>query len=53
MCGLCVRKCPEKAIRFEQKANEVNKEEWRDFLIFAEQEQGKIHPVVFELIGEP
>lgn len=52
MCGLCVRKCPEKAIRFEQKANEVNKEEWRDFLIFAEQEQGKIHPVVFELIGE-
>ena len=52
MCGLCVRKCPEKAIRFEQKANEVNKEEWRDFLIYAEQEQGKIHPVVFELIGE-
>lgn len=52
MCGLCVRKCPEKAIRFEQKANEVKKEEWKDFLIFAEQEQGKIHPVVFELIGE-
>lgn len=52
MCGLCVRKCPEKAIRFEQKANEVNKEEWKDFLIFAEQEQGKLHPVVFELIGE-
>lgn len=52
MCGLCVRKCPEKAIHFEQKANEVNKEEWKDFLIFAEQEQGKIHPVVFELIGE-
>lgn len=52
MCGLCVRKCPEKAIRFEQKANEVKKEDWRDFLIFAEQEQGKIHPVVFELIGE-
>ena len=52
MCGLCVSKCPEKAIHFEQKANEVNKEEWKDFLIFAEQEQGKIHPVVFELIGE-
>lgn len=52
MCGLCVRKCPEKAIRFEQKANEVKKEDWRDFLIFAEQEQGKIHPVVFELVGE-
>ena len=52
MCGLCVRQCPEKAIHFEQKANEVDKEQWKDFLIFAEQEQQEIHPVVFELIGE-
>ncbi|MGI6007184.1 MAG: FAD-binding protein [Ruminococcus sp.] len=52
MCGLCVRQCPEKAIHFEQRANEADKEQWKDFLIFAEQEQGVIHPVVFELIGE-
>ncbi len=52
MCGVCVRTCPNKAIYFEQKAGSVNKEEWKDFLIYVEQERGKIHPVVFELIGE-
>ena len=52
MCGLCVRHCQEKAIRFEQRADMVDKEKWRDFLIYAEQERGDIHPVVFELIGE-
>lgn len=52
MCGLCVRQCPERAIHFEQRANEADKEKWKDFLIFVEQEQGMIHPVAFELIGE-
>lgn len=52
MCGLCVRRCPEKAITFEQKANSVDKDKWKDFLIYAEQEAGDVHPVVYELIGE-
>lgn len=52
MCGLCVRNCPEHAIRFEQRANQVDKRKWKDFLIFVEQEQGRIHPVAIELIGE-
>ncbi len=52
MCGLCVRQCPVQAIRFEQRANEVNKEDWKDFLVVAEQERGEIHPVTLELIGE-
>ncbi len=52
MCGLCVRSCPEQAIKFEQHANEIDKAEWKDFLIFAEQERGEIHPVTYELIGE-
>lgn len=52
MCGLCVRRCPEKAIRFEQKANACDKSQWRDFLIYVEQERGDIHPVAYELIGE-
>ena len=45
MCGLCVRQCPEKAITFEQRAGTVDKKEWKDFLIFVEQEWGDIHPV--------
>ena len=52
MCGMCVRQCPEKAISFEQKAGSFDKDKWKDFLIFVEQERGDIHPVVFELIGE-
>ena len=51
MCGLCVKNCPEKAIRFEQKAGVVNKDEWKGILVFGEQEGGRIHPVVPELIG--
>ncbi len=52
MCGMCVRQCPEKAISFEQKAGSFDKDKWKDFLIFVEQERGDIHPVAFELIGE-
>lgn len=52
MCGLCVRNCPEKAICFEQKAKSIDKDQWKHFLIYAEQELGEIHPVTFELIGE-
>ncbi len=52
MCGVCVRTCPTKAIYFEQKAGTADKEEWKDFLIYVEQERGKIHPVAYELIGE-
>ncbi|MCD7838670.1 MAG: 4Fe-4S binding protein, partial [Clostridiales bacterium] len=47
MCGLCVRRCPHKAITFEQKAGAVDKRQWRDFLIFVEQERGDIHPVAY------
>lgn len=52
MCGICVRQCPENALCFEQRAGEVDKSKWRDFLIYVEQERGDIHPVAYELIGE-
>lgn len=51
MCGVCVKVCPQRAIRFEQKARSQDKKDWKGLLVFAEQEQGKIHPVVLELIG--
>lgn len=52
MCGVCVKSCPAGALRFEQKAGSADKDQWRDILIYGEQENGKLHPVVFELIGE-
>jgi len=52
MCGVCIKVCPRDAIRFEQKAGSANKREWNDILVYAEQENGDIHPVAYELIGE-
>ena len=52
MCSVCVKTCPQKAIRFEQVARSVDKNKWWDILVYAEQENGDIHPVVYELIGE-
>lgn len=52
MCGVCVKTCPTGAIAFEQKAGSADKSKWRDILVYGEVENGRIHPVVFELIGE-
>lgn len=52
MCGVCVRQCPSQALYFEQKAKGEDKSKWNGILVYAEQENGRIHPVVYELIGE-
>jgi len=52
MCAICVKSCTRGAIRFEQKAHTVDKSSWRNILVFAEQENGVIHPVTYELIGK-
>ena len=52
MCSVCVKGCPQRAIRFEQKARSVDKSRWQGILVYAELENGKVHPVVYELIGE-
>ena len=52
MCSVCVKTCPHRAIHFEQAARSCDKSKWRDILVYAEQENGALHPVVFELIGE-
>lgn len=52
MCGVCVKVCPTGALKFEQKAGSEDKSKWRDILIYGEIDGGKIHPVVYELIGE-
>ena len=52
MCGICVRECPSHALHFEQKARGEDKSKWNGILVYGEQERGKLHPVVLELIGE-
>ncbi len=52
MCGVCVRSCLQRAIAFEQKSDAIDKGDWRDFLIYVEQERGDLHSVAYELIGK-
>ena len=52
MCSVCVKSCPHQAVHFEQAARSFDKEKWKGILVYAEQENGTIHPVVYELIGE-
>lgn len=54
MCGVCVKICPQCALTFEQNTLKGTEEKnnWKDILVYAEQENGQIHPVTYELIGE-
>lgn len=53
VCGLCVKVCPENAIiRLETKVESVDKTKWNGILVFAEQHEGRLHPVCLELIGK-
>ncbi|GAB6138507.1 FAD-binding protein [Halanaerobaculum tunisiense] len=52
-CGVCVDACPEDLIQpIEDESEAINKEEYEDVLIFAEQLEGEIHPVTYELMGK-
>lgn len=54
LCSICVKACPTKAIWLEKTAVEpsVDLREYQGILVFAEQRQGQIAPVTYELIGK-
>ncbi len=54
LCGACVEACPVSAITrpAAAAAQPVTDVVWRDVWVFAEIEDGHIHPVVLELLGE-
>lgn len=54
MCKICVRKGPKGAIEFVPEAapTGVDKSAWRGIAVYADHEDGHIHPVTFELIGK-
>ena len=52
-CGVCVETCPEDAItKVEKEFEQVDKTAYEDVMIFAEQLEGEIHPVTYELMGK-
>lgn len=52
MCSVCIEVCSKGAIGFEQKPGTVDKKQWNNILVYLEQENGGIHPIAYELIGE-
>ncbi|HKM42932.1 MAG TPA: electron transfer flavoprotein subunit alpha, partial [Limnochordia bacterium] len=54
LCSICVKACPTQAIWLEKTVPESSQDlkEYQGVLIFAEQRQGKLQPVTYELIGK-
>ncbi len=53
LCGACVQACPFEAIFLRRQAAEVtDKSAYRGIWVYAEQRDGVIAPVVFELLGK-
>lgn len=53
MCRLCVKGCPQAALALEDTPRKkVDKSAWKGILVFAEVEEGALHPVTLELIGK-
>lgn len=52
-CNVCVKTCPEDAIeKIEKELVQVDKSAYNDVMIFAEQLDGELHPVTYELMGK-
>jgi electron transfer flavoprotein alpha subunit len=53
LCGACVQSCPFEAIIIRKKTREgIDKSEYSGIWVFAEQKDGLIAPVSFELLGK-
>lgn len=53
VCRICIKNCPEGAINLaEQNKVTVDKSAWKGVMVYVEHDEGKIHPVTYELIGK-
>ncbi len=53
MCKLCAKKGPKGVVELVETKDElVDKSLWNGIAVYAETEEGKLHPVTFELIGK-
>jgi electron transfer flavoprotein alpha subunit len=53
LCGACVQSCPFDAIVIRKHtATQIDKSDYQGIWVFAEQREGVIAPVVFELLGK-
>jgi electron transfer flavoprotein alpha subunit len=53
VCGVCVTTCPFDAIAAaEQEGAKADLSVYKDIWVFAEQHEGRVHPVAYELLAE-
>lgn len=52
LCGICVGVCPTNAIEMKTKEVKVDLSAYKGVLVFGEQIQGTLSPVVYELLGK-
>lgn len=52
MCRLCVKKSKCGEIEYMEETVSVDKSMWKGICVYADHENGEIHPVTFELIGK-
>ena len=52
VCGACEPACPVKAITIKKSDASQNFTDWRGILVYAEQREGQVHPVAYELLGK-
>ena len=52
-CKICVKKGPAGVIELvKEEIKTINKNEWKNIVIYADIEENKVHPVTYELIGK-
>ena len=52
LCGACLEACPSEAIVLERIRAKADVSGYRDVAVFGEQVEGRISPVVYELLGK-
>jgi len=52
MCGLCVKKSGNGETEFIETSKYIDKSLWSGICVYADSEEGEIHPVTFELLGK-
>lgn len=53
ICKLCLKKGEPGVVTFiEEETEQINKALWNGITVYAEQENGQVHPVTYELIGK-
>ncbi len=54
LCRICIKRCPKQAISLQQtqEGPTLNRADYQGVLVFAEQREGHLQPVTYELIGK-